>query len=127
MAELADAQDLKSCVPLGTYGFEPRSGYLCLACIWLQQRTKDPDFLGGFLRLLGESRGQGHAWMDHRGGRIVVKNPDSAILKKMCSIAEKLVARVQGDEDETDRNSVMLFKHWRIRISSRHPQNCRSG
>jgi hypothetical protein len=48
----------------------------------------------------GEHGGQGHAWMDHRGGRIVVKNPDSAILKKMCSIAERLGARVQGDEGE---------------------------
>ena len=27
VAELADAQDLKSCVPLGTCGFEPRPGY----------------------------------------------------------------------------------------------------
>jgi hypothetical protein len=49
----------------------------------------------------GEGRGEGHAWMDHRGGRIVVKNPDSAILKKMCSIAEQLGAQVQGDEGET--------------------------
>jgi hypothetical protein len=30
MAELADAQDLKSCVPLGTYGFESRFGHLCM-------------------------------------------------------------------------------------------------
>ena len=27
MAELADAQDLKSCGPNGPYGFDPRSGY----------------------------------------------------------------------------------------------------
>lgn len=25
---MADAQDLKSCVPLGAYGFESRPGYL---------------------------------------------------------------------------------------------------
>ena len=31
MAELADAQDLKSCVPLGTCGFESRSGYFFCA------------------------------------------------------------------------------------------------
>jgi hypothetical protein len=48
----------------------------------------------------GEGRGEGHAWMDHRGGRIVAKNPDSAVLTKMCSIAEQLGARVQGDEGE---------------------------
>ena len=28
VAELADAQDLKSCGPLGPCGFEPRPGYL---------------------------------------------------------------------------------------------------
>jgi len=41
-----------------------------------------------------------HAWMAHRRGRIVVKNPDSAILMKMCEIAQRLGARVQGDEGE---------------------------
>jgi hypothetical protein len=30
VAELADAQDLKSCDPLGSYGFEPRPGYLAV-------------------------------------------------------------------------------------------------
>jgi hypothetical protein len=49
----------------------------------------------------GEGRGDNHAWMDHFRGRIVVKNPDSAMLKKMCSIAERLRAQVQGDEGET--------------------------
>jgi len=29
-----------------------------------------------------------------------VKNPDEAILSKMCAIAEKIGARVQGDEGE---------------------------
>lgn len=47
-----------------------------------------------------EGRADGHAWMDHREGRIVVKNPDPAILKKMCLIAERLQAHVQGDEGE---------------------------
>ena len=49
----------------------------------------------------GEGRGSGHAWMDYHRGRIVVKNPDKALLAKMCAIAEKLGARVQGDEGET--------------------------
>jgi hypothetical protein len=40
------------------------------------------------------------AWFDHRGGEIVVKNPDPEILDKMCSIARALRARVQGDEGE---------------------------
>jgi len=54
----------------------------------------------------GEGRGDGHAWMDHHGGRIVVKNPDPTILRKMCSIAEQLGAQVQGDEGETYPDSM---------------------
>ena len=54
----------------------------------------------------GEGRSEGHAWMDHRGGRIVVKNPDPAILKKMCAIAERLGARVRGDDGETYPESM---------------------
>ncbi len=37
---------------------------------------------------------------DWRKGRIVVKNPDQAILAKMREIAGALNARVQGDEGE---------------------------
>ncbi|HEX6813198.1 MAG TPA: hypothetical protein VF384_16360 [Planctomycetota bacterium] len=48
----------------------------------------------------GEGRGQGHAWMDHREGRITVKNPDPEMLAKMCTIATQLGAIVQGDEGE---------------------------
>ncbi len=40
------------------------------------------------------------AWFDYTNGNIVVKNPDSEILKKMWSIAERLSAKVQGDECE---------------------------
>jgi hypothetical protein len=40
------------------------------------------------------------AWFDYWNGCIVVKNPDEAILSKMCAIAEKIGARVQGDEGE---------------------------
>ena len=43
----------------------------------------------------------GMAWFDYRGGNIVVKNPDSAILKKMWKLALKLQARVQGDDCES--------------------------
>jgi hypothetical protein len=42
----------------------------------------------------------GMAWFDFRTGNLVVKNPDSEILAKMWMIAEKLQARVQGDEGE---------------------------
>ncbi|AVH56907.1 hypothetical protein C4B68_15195 [Streptomyces dengpaensis] len=40
------------------------------------------------------------AWLDWRDGRIVVKNPDEILLKKMREIAGRLGARVQGDECE---------------------------
>jgi hypothetical protein len=49
----------------------------------------------------GEGEGDNHAWMDYRRGRIVVKNPDPAILTKMCAIAERLTAKVQGDDGES--------------------------
>src|SRR5215469_7170962 len=38
------------------------------------------------------------AWFDFRHGSIVVKNPDSEILRKMWSLAQALSAKVQGDE-----------------------------
>jgi hypothetical protein len=40
------------------------------------------------------------AWFDLRDGRVVVKNPDDLIIAKMCAVAEKLGARVQGDDGE---------------------------
>ena len=40
------------------------------------------------------------AWFDYRNGVIVVKNPDETIVSKMCAIAEKIGARVQGDDGE---------------------------
>jgi len=40
------------------------------------------------------------AWLDFRQGNIVVKNPDGAILRKMWLLAQRLDAKVQGDECE---------------------------
>ncbi|MER6308504.1 hypothetical protein [Streptomyces sp. NPDC001657] len=40
------------------------------------------------------------AWLDWREGRVVVKNPDEILLKKMREIAGVLGARVQGDDCE---------------------------
>jgi hypothetical protein len=40
------------------------------------------------------------AWFALYGGNIVVKNSDSEILRKMYVIAQRLAARVQGDEGE---------------------------
>jgi hypothetical protein len=43
---------------------------------------------------------EGPAWCDWREGRIVVKNPDGAILARMREVASALNARVQGDDGE---------------------------
>jgi hypothetical protein len=49
---------------------------------------------------LGSTAGGNMAWFDFRSGNVVVKNPDVAILSKMWQIAQKLGARVQGDDCE---------------------------
>ena len=48
----------------------------------------------------GSTAGGNMAWFDFRSGNIVVKNPDGAILCKMWQIAQRLDARVQGDDVE---------------------------
>jgi hypothetical protein len=45
-------------------------------------------------------RGGRTPWFDYRRGRIVVKNPDERMLKKMGDLAQPLSARVEGDEGE---------------------------
>jgi hypothetical protein len=40
------------------------------------------------------------AWFDFRSGRVVVKNPDEEIRRKMYQIAQRLHGRIQGDEGE---------------------------
>jgi prepilin-type processing-associated H-X9-DG protein len=40
------------------------------------------------------------AWFDFRRGNAIVKNPDREILQKMWSLAQKLSAKVQGDDGE---------------------------
>ena len=44
--------------------------------------------------------GGNQAWFDFREGRIVCKNPDQDILKKMLEIADALNAKIVGDEGE---------------------------
>jgi hypothetical protein len=93
---------------------------------WLAYVASDPEMrLDGFAEARNPTTGEairiespglsvwttwseGTAWMDHHGGRIVVKNPDTAILRKMCAIAERLGARVQGDEGEMYPEAIDL-------------------
>jgi hypothetical protein len=41
------------------------------------------------------------AWFDYRDGRIVVKNPDEEIIRKMKQIASHFGAKVLGDDGES--------------------------
>jgi len=40
------------------------------------------------------------AWFDHRDGRVVVKNPDDEMLRKIKMVASALGAKVLGDDGE---------------------------
>lgn len=40
-------------------------------------------------------------WFDFRRGNVIVKNPDDATLDKMRQIAQKLRAKIQGEEGES--------------------------
>jgi hypothetical protein len=42
-----------------------------------------------------------YAWFDLRTGNLTVKNPDDEIKNKMIDIADRLNAKVQGDDGET--------------------------
>jgi hypothetical protein len=68
---------------------------------------------------------EGMAWIWLSSGNIQAKNPDEHTLRKMWQIAQKLGARVQGDEDEfydatgsivAEKKSELLLKsnekHW---------------
>ena len=47
-------------------------------------------------------------WIDWANGRIYSKNPDEALIRKMCSIARVLNARVQGDDGEFYEDGKVL-------------------
>lgn len=51
-------------------------------------------------------------WFEYWRGRISTKNPDDQIVLKMLAIAEKLNAKVQGDDGEFyDENEVSKIIH----------------
>jgi hypothetical protein len=60
----------------------------------------ESEGLSVWLGYSGHQENGNMAWFDFRRGNIVVKNPDTEILKKMWSIATALSAKVQGDEGE---------------------------
>ena len=46
VAELADAQDLKSWVPIGTYGFDSRLGYFVARLTARRKKCRQAQILG---------------------------------------------------------------------------------
>lgn len=48
----------------------------------------------------GNGMNGNYAWFDYHRGNIDCKNPDNEIIRKMLDIAERLNAKVQGDEGE---------------------------
>ena len=56
--------------------------------------------LSVWIKYSGDGLKGNHAWFDYREGNIVVKNPDDEIVNKMLDIAERLDAKVQGDDGE---------------------------
>jgi hypothetical protein len=48
----------------------------------------------------GHEKNGNMAWFGFFSGNVVVKNPDTEILAKMHSLAQRLSAKVQGDEGE---------------------------
>ena len=72
------------------------------------------DGLSVWTKYSGDGLKGNHAWFDYRKGTIVVKNPDDEILNKMLDIANKLKAKVQGDESEIYERSS------NNKITSRH-------
>ena len=84
---------------------------------WLEVVAADPDLEKtgvaetatpeGILRYENEGLAvwTGHlaeasVWFDWRRGVVVVKNPDEATIAKMVDVAQRLGARVQGDDGE---------------------------
>ena len=61
--------------------------------------TIEPDQGPFFARWSGPSR-HDDPWLDWSAGNIDTKNPDSALRRKMVAVAERLGARVQGNEGE---------------------------
>jgi hypothetical protein len=48
-----------------------------------------------------------NAWFDLRAGNVTVKNPDEEIRNKIINIANRLNAKVQGDDGETYDTKVI--------------------
>lgn len=62
-------------------------------------RTENPS-LAVWVSYSGDGVGGNHAWMWHFEGNVEAKSPDREIVAKMWRIAQRLGARVVGEEGE---------------------------
>ncbi|MBB1631037.1 hypothetical protein [Cupriavidus sp. UME77] len=60
----------------------------------------ESDGLAVWSAYSGNGNGGNMAWLDFQQGNVVVKNPDGEILGKMWQLAQRLNAKVQGDDCE---------------------------
>lgn len=60
----------------------------------------DSEGLAVWTAYAGNGTNGNMAWFDFRNGNVVVKNPDVRILGKMWQLAQRLSAKVQGEECE---------------------------
>ena len=62
--------------------------------------TYESEGLAIWMGYSKNQEGGTQAWFDFRKGRVVVKNPDRELLRKMHAVASAFNARVQGAEGE---------------------------
>lgn len=74
----------------------------------------ESEGLSVWTKYSGNGLNNNYAWFDYSRGSIVCKNPDDEIINKMLDIAERLNAKVQGDEGEIyerSANNKISYKH----------------
>ena len=59
-----------------------------------------PEY-GQCFAVFGDAATSSQRWLDWAQGNVFTKNPDETTLRKMLDLAERLNAKVQGDEGET--------------------------
>src|SRR5713101_2934592 len=80
---------------------------------WLQYIRSDPEFHipganGPYFAIWSGRSKHTEPWLDWSNGQIYTKYPDRALVDKMIAVAQKLGAKVQGDdgEDYTDSSQI---------------------
>ncbi len=76
---------------------------------WLSVVDGDPSLVrfsanGPYFALWDRADQPDSPWIDWFGGNLYSKNPDRAVLGKLLEIANRLHARVQGEEGEEYRS-----------------------